>query len=1133
MANETLEKNQETVFNNKLAKYLVKAEYNGEETEEEAELDATTSDVRLYFFRYGLFQRKLDNEENVYGPEYKDESIKQNAVLLEEEKAELLKVKENTTNTSEKVTTLKSVQIIALKGLPSLENFYLARTALNLGYIYLINEDDPDDHHELQIDEEGQFQHIRWQYNKDNNGEYIDDRKPDGDKRDFKTIAPGKKIRVAYSPVQWSISYHYEINTDAEKRKKRMQLVDCSGIKKGEEDKHKNAVSFKDVKTVFPEDHPRAFALKKTLDKILVDEKNQDDEGENEFFEDMFVTLNDPFGLAHDVNNVVSDKVLSYKALIEAIHTGESQKYHYDRLIKGIFDSPAPKPEYQAMFSLALTTYHFVYNSNETSRDYDGGEEGYDIGGVHPEDDHMVTKRLSSYGPDGYKPVSYTHDFTWQEPNYQTFGLGNGVSHGKITGILGVKKREIAREIALSFRDDLGLILSSDYLKDKGYLDDYLKNNPSNLLKGREYGLELLGNLIVNPIIFEKTLILKRHHPVGPDKWTKWAYEIIDDDNLDEFKKGEIKTDAEGFEGVDPFFALLSVGLNIPKVIDKSFDTGSSLFGVFGKKLEYHAGQTHIVKGTVTKIIEVKARQQFILSWLNKNATYKSAPLWEMRDGDIVPKIDGATAVELDIVKNQDEYFSLNNKRHPLNPKSKSLSANEKLKRLLQSDAKLVRSEWGNHVLEIGVKGQKEVTTVTETELPKSPKLSKFVNSRGFTGFFAALELINFNNAVATAIKEDKWKSKFQVMEATFKITEASMTLIESVQKYRLKTVTDLFSVSSKVIGVVGAVFSAGICFWDASDAFNKRDPDSAWALVGAGVAFTVTAGVSITVAATAASGAVAASIATIGTSLGLLGPVGWIAALVGLGFLVLSQIFSDKRLQTFFKFYLLSDLKTKGFLIAANESPMDYNRRLYKDRSLLVDHDEENAAYYMDPLAATALFLDLVVCTRMTLKVETYDSEKKYTHQKSGISTYEYNADKVVANFTYYKFFNNKDQVKTKIYFLPNGISGVKEPIEKPNNYCVNVIQDPELHDAIEVSFNVSETDRRRSNRRSKILFLTRLKINENGCNYFPYPIDNEERWLGTLISIFKEGSMGSFQVRTLDFKAGTLSHLKNEDTW
>ena len=1156
-----------------LANLFFTAEGGGAEVAISGEKKVIAPEVRLYFLRYGLFSfdSNTEDEDLVNGNSsssaiYRDENSKEeninsenekHAVFIKEGKSQNLFLKEGEAGKGSENelegeedfnATLPEIQVLTVNSMPDLENFYVARTAVNPGYIYIMNDEDPDEYYELEINTVGELRHISWEYekNRDANNEILDVRIPEKgeDLTNFKIIhanddGSAKKVCVAYSPVQWSREYHYQLNTDRDKRLSRMKLIDCSGIQKEAEPDYENALAYNQVSALFHKHHAAATALQKTLHQIHVDEGKQDKieqenpDEKNIFYEDMFITLDDPMGCAHDVNNATSEKILSHKALVEAIHSGESHKDAFDRLLREEYTAPTPDPNYQSMFSLALTTYHFIYNNNESSINYDGGKEGLDIGQVHPEDDTVVLRATGGYDS---ATIGLWGDNYYESPNIQ-IGLGHGASHDKLIGILGKQARENSRAIAMSYRNDLGVFLDSSYMKLDGYLDDYLGNTTGRLLDGRSDCLELLNNLIVNPIVFEKTLILKRHQQTDEDAWTKWVYKKTNEDNLDKYRGVGITSNVSGYEGINPFFAVMSVGINVTELGHKKLKTGYKILRVLKAKLKYLSSQIIIESTTVPdgfEKIPYNGKQNFLLSRMTKNIFFNKKVLLEFRDGDIVPKdIPGVFDLELDVLEN-DKHFTPRSQQHSKNLKNAGLSAKERLRRLLKTEVEIIKSSRGDHSINIATKGHtlEQKYKPVDVESNKYGRVEKFTTSRGYTGFFAMLEYVNFVNAIADYSENNSVKNMTNVGGSVVKTAEATTSLIDAFRKHLINEGGSSFSQTTKVLGAVGSVFTAGMCYWDAIEIFNKRDPDSGWAMVGAGAAFTVAAGVSITAAAITSSGAIAGSIATYGALLGLVGPVGWVAALVGVGFLLLSQMLKDTRLQTYFKYYLLSDYKTTGCFIKPNESPMAYNRRLYGYRHYMTNKDAPTPKLYADPSIATTLFLDLVTCSHMNLKVDDYITEKLWESAEYGVS-YKVIAKQITGTFTYNKFFNNKDQVETKIFFLPNGFSGVKEEL-KDLKTKVKIVKDVNGNDAVEVSFKLDRVIRSQIKPSSLLLFTTRLAMDECGEAYFPHSINNDQRWLGAKVDVYKESRFASnFNEEEIEFVAGKMEDLKKKVTW
>ncbi len=268
MPNPTLEKNQKEAYNSVIAKYTFSCKGAGVSCEEHPELEVLKPGIRLHFLRYGLFDRNSDDttEQDVNAPTYTDTSI-QKAVIVKEDMPQNVTISESIPKKKENDTpqiTLRELEILNLENAPTLKNFYVARTALNAGYVYLINDEDQHDFYELEINAFGQFRHILWEFNKDENGEYLDQRTSSETYKSFKLVKPGKKLWVAYSPVQWSRAYHNTLNTNAEMRKKRMTLIDCSGIQKEAPNAQKHCMHFANVHAVFPNEHPAAYTIQHT-----------------------------------------------------------------------------------------------------------------------------------------------------------------------------------------------------------------------------------------------------------------------------------------------------------------------------------------------------------------------------------------------------------------------------------------------------------------------------------------------------------------------------------------------------------------------------------------------------------------------------------------------------------------------------------------------------------------------------------------------------------------------------------------------------------------------------------------------------------------------------------------------------
>ncbi len=409
--------NQKNAFNDIIETLTFTVKGGGAESKEEPKLDIKKPGVYLHFLRLGLFDKnaKSENEQEVnYTTSIEEEAIP----VLTVEQQRLIRIKDNLLesrlikidntrvvktvnkyeNYEEKEISLDEVNTYGIQGLPSLDNFYLHPTSLNTGYIYLINDEDPNDYYELHVDEFGNLNHIDWKYKRNigNDGKVLDVRVPSGDTVKSKRIhPPGKKLWIAYSPTQWSRAYHTELNADREKRKKRMKLFDCVAIKKetqqsetstngqlnGKENKNEDynikPLSYKEVETIYSTKNDiRASALQQTLHEIHADEKREDEKGNNDAFEDLFFIIQDPIGTAQDVAAILDEAQDKHRATVESIQTGEDENEIFDRLqSKSEENSNFINTEYgqqaNALFTNALTLYKLINCDNKIKDKYE------------------------------------------------------------------------------------------------------------------------------------------------------------------------------------------------------------------------------------------------------------------------------------------------------------------------------------------------------------------------------------------------------------------------------------------------------------------------------------------------------------------------------------------------------------------------------------------------------------------------------------------------------------------------------------------------------------------------------------------------------------------------------------------
>ncbi|MFK8268640.1 toxin VasX [Capnocytophaga cynodegmi] len=501
--------------------YIFTMEGAGASLKKSPELIIREKGVYLHFLRYGLFDR--NSQEKKIETDYIPTIVKK-----------ILKVDENQKTETIEINEIKAVETIALKGVPSLENFHVARTVMNTGYIYLIN-DEPnkkDIFKELYVGEDGKLQYIIKEGKK--NKKYSDLRTfPfDQEKLDYLIVKPNSRYWVAYSAVQWSYSYLLELISDQEKRKERMKLIICEGIKKDEEPPiHLNSI--KDVSVCFHKDDSRFFIWERNLQHICADEKAQDKKGDNRVYEDMFITLDDPLGCAQDISEVLQIRHLKHKALIESIQIGENDDDIFKHLLKNIENleenpfSSGNSEQVNAVFNTALVLYHFIYGEkNKEHRD---------------------------------KFEKHT-DFD------------------KIKTILALDLRKKHREYINSLRKDLVSLLSASYFTD--YLDIFIHDS---------------RNVFIGKYILSEFIALLAEHPHYKDRFIDLPeeYEGNNDDNIDGFIRYTTKNESvyyKIFSSKSPFeeleqhqdFLTASVGFKLSRAILK---TAEKIVDAYAKHL--------------------------------------------------------------------------------------------------------------------------------------------------------------------------------------------------------------------------------------------------------------------------------------------------------------------------------------------------------------------------------------------------------------------------------------------------------------------------------------------------------------------------------------------------------------------
>ena len=538
---------------NTVTTFTFECSYGDIETAENPKMKVKEPGVYLHFLRYGLFDKKIPHEETKYVDYQTNLQEEEKLKKEEEERQALIRIQDNLLEKRlvkidstyvatpkqqgfvvEEEIELDEVVVVGKKhkieGLPELENFYHSKTSLNEGYLYLINDSDPSDYYEMFVDEEGLLQHINWQYSKNigADGNILDVRIPEKTekKKAGKRIdPPGKRLWVAYSIAQWSREYHEMMLNDTELRQKRMKLIRCDALLKGEERQKESEseilpIPYVNAYGIYADKNDiRGAKLYKTLNDIHLDEKKEDDKGENDEYQDLFFVIDDPLGMAQDVAEVLNVAHDKHRATVESMQTGEAESTIFNRLqtqpdAHSDFISKEYGQQANALFTNALTIHSFINASPDIEKEY-----------------------------------------------------GEYVDFEKINTILGFDYRAVQRNRITSLRKDYLEIIKSDFYKPA--FCDGLRGSDQDTFENRS--------------IIASQLSLLTEHPQHKDRFLDPVdkYEGKNDQDFDDFIASSVNTN-------DEFYQLLTKEINIDKITQSTLaaKAGFKLFRRANKSLK-------------------------------------------------------------------------------------------------------------------------------------------------------------------------------------------------------------------------------------------------------------------------------------------------------------------------------------------------------------------------------------------------------------------------------------------------------------------------------------------------------------------------------------------------------------------
>lgn len=455
--NSTFQQQQRESYNEQVGTYIFTAEYPGAAIARSSELTVTKPGIKLYFLRHGLFDKDEREEPlHVSLPTTRKEQIAEATVLGPD-------------NPLQEVMVKKFIEY------PNVKNHYFAETAIRDGYIYIIFENDTIPWLEYKTVIGGGLKAIVWYEgsNVPGNDGFYDEREPDNTIIDSGvSVAHCEIVWIAFSSVQWSVTYHKKMRTDTKARAARMQRFETSGFQPNEEIEW--AKSCNQVNGVFTKDNSNeARWLQYRLEQVQLEDDAP------EIKEDMFLILQDPIGFTEDIGFNLEKEFQWLDAITESMQTGQDHAAIYERIRNGNPYRTAPLSDYEAqinaLFSYSLAVYQTLYNNND-----------------------IIEK------------------------------FGDTTDKQKIEMILGVEIRKKQRDRILNLRDDFGMCQQSDGYQ--GQLTDYYENTQDGIFDGYELQQQHLSLLAIHPQYKDYEYDLRHRHTYHEDGCAEYFKKILNKD---------------------------------------------------------------------------------------------------------------------------------------------------------------------------------------------------------------------------------------------------------------------------------------------------------------------------------------------------------------------------------------------------------------------------------------------------------------------------------------------------------------------------------------------------------------------------------------------------------------------------
>lgn len=1079
--NPKLEDKQAELFNQVVEEYFFEVEVGGLKSQCSPILEAIKPDIELHFYRYGLFPERC-----------KDQS-KDNPPLLFNANGE----------------QVEKLQEVKPANAPEVEGFFYGRTWLNSGYLYLFDARDEDLWYEFQVDATGGYLPVLWSENK-KDGYYTNKRTAKGKWRDSLIFSQGTELWVAYSPVQWSVDYLSALRKSEERQNKRMQKVLCTGFKCDDKDQGSDILPFDYMEAAFwdHEKGPKHWfnsRIQRGKSGFELDQNNDN----SAIKEDMHISLHDPVGCALDINQELGETNLAFKALVESIQSGQPVSYIKEKLRNLDFEIPVVNSDHYYLFTLAQMCHQMVYSNRAKTEQFDGGKPGVNFGDTHfprelaaqeAADRRLKAQRIENrrysdgYGT-GYANVGRAMQESMTRSNNrisQEILIGYGLDRQKVEGLLGLEDRkDLAAQIE-ELRTALGQFLQSKYLK--SLPDDYLHNTEPLKLEGDSLLSTILSNLFVAPGDMDRHLRLPQQQKVE-DNWQHWILALLDPDckRTDVAQTG-IKSQAPDYEQMDPLHALASGGQKLEKGMESEMNIAAKLAIVTDASLGFLSKQIFDTKlsggKTYRTVQEIKT---FFVNRLS-NRKFDGRPVFVLRRDEIFVQLN-AFGYDLDPT-----YVKV----------APDLGNKNKLRIYSDSEKVHIHTEGMVNYIDLPVHGEEELTK-GQLKLQKlNHKAERVLNSTSFNRVVAGLQTVNLMVTLGGLTKAESESEKYKYSLAFLGVATDLTEAVINLQKARIKPIVgkgitvDVLTKRANLFGAIGGFITAGICIWDAVDAFKERDVDAGIAWAGAGVAF-----------------GVATAMTKVFTGVAFAGPIGAVAAGVGFGLVILAMHLSDSELEHYFKHFLLSD--RVAFPKKANECPATYAARIIANRQRLMGKSakEDNLSALMNPYDALASYLDLIVCPYMTFIPGAKLPEEPIIALRRCTIKMEF--------YQVFKFPG--EQMDWQVYLYPLGMrKGNALKLRPGLDYSVFSNQG-EQH-ILYASIDLSEEAVEYLTELSELLFMIRLENDLNTNLPFPYDRQDEQRYLAAYTHL-GWGSTQFLFSKTKNVKVDYRDKLLNFKNW